>query len=117
MKNDNAGVEVLYEGIVPAEITRLEDKLLIPFTQVPPPGSTSGPDLVRFLNGTIVDVKKWRDPPHVAFANLDFDDPSKIDYFLRHFGVSGHFLTHDGSANDWFVAPKRVREWQTRLRD
>jgi len=117
MKSGNAKpISVLYQGVAPTTIQWANHGLIVPLKEGPPPGAVSGPDFVRFVDGAAVDQMRWRDPAHLAFANLDIQSRSRVESFIRSFGISGHFFNKDRDSGQWFIDPDFIRKYQKRLR-
>jgi hypothetical protein len=110
-------IEVVHAGATLAEFQHdAQGRLLVPFQQVPRPGAVAGPDLVPLMHSKPIDTKRWPDPPHQAFANLDFRDMRRLEFFVRTYGISGHFCNLDRSNGVWFVDRALLQKWQDRLR-
>lgn len=54
--------------------------------------------IVGTVGGELVDPRAWKDPPHMALANLDLANPKTIRMFTRLYGP----LTDDVEAGDRF---------------
>jgi hypothetical protein len=48
--------------------------------------------LLSFLPGSKVDQKRWPEPAHQAFVNLDLGSHTRIEVFLRTYGMSPRFF-------------------------
>jgi hypothetical protein len=114
---DNATVGVEFVGKVPKVVQRAGSRIFISFNPPPPKNTMPGHDLVRFVDGQPANAGKWADPPHVALANVNFDDLGRLESLVKHYGISGHFCRLDREANQWFLDPALLQKWQARLRE
>jgi hypothetical protein len=113
---DNANLGVEYVGKIPKVVQRTDKKVLISFQPSPPANTFPRFILVRYVDGQPANTSKWPDPPHVAFANMNFEDLGRVEFFVKHYGISGHFCRLDDQAKHWFIDPALLQKWQARLR-
>jgi hypothetical protein len=124
MKRDNTNAVVVYEGVVPSGLQCIDGRLVVAFKQHPRSGTVSGLDLVHLLDGIPANQRRWPEPVHQAFANMNFQDPRQVERFVKLYGISGHFCNlPEGSweqpvaDRQWFIDPSLLQKYQAQLRE
>jgi hypothetical protein len=123
MKRDNTNVVVVYEGVVPSVLKLIDNGLIVGFKQCSPRGWFPVPERVHLLDGVPADTRRWPEPVHQAFANMNFQNPGRVESFVKLYGFSGHFCNLSESwqqaADDrrWFIDPSLILKYQAQLRE
>lgn len=80
-----------YLGSIPTKVVPCSEGALI--LEVKPPQARIDERVVGFAftgqeqDGVLAEPRKWRDPPHVAIANWQFDSAESVCTFVKRYGV------------------------------
>lgn len=107
--------DLRYAGKIPSIVKTDGGKVLVPFTQEPSP-EASWAAIASAVNGPVARPDEWPEPAHVAFANLDLDDPQAFVAFVTTYGISGRFCNRDEDTGKLFADPEYARRSQKELR-
>jgi hypothetical protein len=106
--------DLQYKGKIPDWANIDGTRVFVPFIQEPTPDA-SWVSIAAAVSGTDANPKKWLEPVHVAFANLNVDDPEALAAFVKTYGISGRFCNRDDSTGKLFVDPEYIRRLQIEL--